>query len=265
MNHLEKIIAEQLSKINTLKQVYSVDLLKEKIKSYNNFINFKEKLIKEKNKVSVITEMKKASPSAGIIIEDYKPIEIAENYFNNGASCLSILTEEKFFQGKLEHINEVKKRVKLPVLMKDFFTDDYQVYLAKAFGADCILIILSAVNDSSADKIYQKANELNLTTIVEVHNEDEAKKALKYKDAIIGINNRDLTTLKTDINTTYKLYEILGDHKQPIVCESGIKSEKEVEEIVKKTKINNFLIGESLLNDLDKNSSLLKRIVKIRP
>ena len=100
MNHLEKIIAEQLSKINTLKQVYSVDLLKEKIKSYNNFINFKEKLIKEKNKVSVITEMKKASPSAGIIIEDYKPIEIAENYFNNGASCLSILTEEKFFQGK---------------------------------------------------------------------------------------------------------------------------------------------------------------------
>ena len=265
MNQLEKILAGQLSRINNLKNIYPVSLLKEKIKSYNNFINFKEKLVKEKNKISVITEMKKASPSAGIIIENYKPKEIAENYFNNGASCLSVLTEEKFFQGKLEHIDEVKKKVKLPVLMKDFFTDDYQVYLAKACGADCILIILSAVYDSGADKIYHKANELNLTTIVEVHNEKEAKKALKYKDAIIGINNRDLTTLKTDINTTYKLYEILADHKQPIVCESGIKSEKEVEEIVKKTRINNFLIGESLLNDLDKNSSLLKRIVKIRP
>ena len=264
MNHLEKILAGQQSRINILKHTYPINLLKEKIKSYNNFINFKEKLIKEKNKVSIITEMKKASPSAGIIINDYKPSEIAENYFSNGASCLSILTEENFFQGKLEHIDEVKKKVKLPVLMKDFFTDDYQVYLAKASGADCILIILSALNGSAADKIYQKANELNLTTIVEVHNEEEAKEALKYKEAIIGINNRDLTTLKTDINTTYKLYETLANHRQPIVCESGIKSEKEVEEIVKKTKINNFLIGESLLKDLKKNSSLLEKIIQIR-
>ena len=264
MNYLEKILAGQLTRINSLKHTYPMDLLKEKIKSYDNFINFKEKLLKEKNKISVITEMKKASPSAGIIIKDYKPKEIAENYFKNGASCLSILTEEKFFQGKLKHIDEVKKNIKLPVLMKDFFTDDYQLYLAKACGADCILIILSAVYDSSADKIYQKANELNLSTIVEVHNEKEAKKALRYKDAIIGINNRDLTTLKTDISTTYKLYEILADHKQPIICESGIKSDKEVMEIVQKTKINNFLIGESLLKDLDKNSTLLKKITQIR-
>lgn len=262
---LEKILAKQLSRVNKLKLVYPVDSLKEKIKSYNNFVNFKEKLIKEKNKVSVIAEMKKASPSAGTIIKNYKPIEIAENYYNNGASCLSILTEEEYFQGKLEHIDEVKKKVKLPVLMKDFFTDDYQVYLSKACGADCILIILSAVNDSLADKIYQKANELSLTTLVEVHNEDEAKKALKYKEAIIGINNRNLSTLKTDITTTYKLYEILTDHKQPIVCESGLKSEKEVEDILKKTKINNFLIGESLLRNLDKNSTLLKKITQIRP
>ena len=176
---------------------------------------------------------------------------------------MSILTEEKFFQGKLEHIHEVKKKVNLPVLMKDFFTEDYQVYLAKASGADAILIILSAIEDSRADQIYQKANDLNLTTIIEVHNEKEAKRALKYKEAIIGINNRDLTTLKTDINTTYKLCEILSDHKQPLICESGIKSEKEVEEIVKKTGINNFLIGESLLKDLGKKSSLLKKITQI--
>ncbi len=265
MNHLDNVITEKISRIKDLKNIYTVDLLKERINSYNNFYNFKDKLIKEKNKISVITEMKRASPSVGMILKDYKPSVIAENYFNNGASCLSVLTEEKFFQGKLEHIDEVKKKVNLPILMKDFFIDEYQVYLAKAFGADCILIILSAINDAKADKIYQKANELNLTTIVEVHNKEEAKKALNYKDALIGINNRNLTTLKTDINTTFKLYEILNNHKQPIVCESGIKSEKEVEEIVKKTKINNFLIGESLLKDLGKNSSLLQKIVQIRP
>jgi len=263
MNHLKKILSEKLSRINNLKHIYPIDFLKEKIKSYNNFINFKEKLKKESNKVSVIAEMKKASPSAGTIIENYKPMEIAENYLNNGASCLSILTEEKIFQGKLEHIDEVKKKVKLPVLMKDFFAENYQVYLAKASGADCILIILSAIYESTADQIYEKANELNLTTIVEVHDEKEAKKALKYKEAIIGINNRDLTTLKTDINTTYKLYEILSNHDQPLVCESGIQSEKEVKEIVKKTKINNFLIGESLLKDIGKNSSLLRKISQI--
>ena len=263
MNHLEKILAGQLDRVNKLKSVYPINFLKEKIKSYNNFIDFKEKLKVEKNKVSVIAEMKKASPSAGTIIKNYKPAEIAENYFTNGSSCLSILTEEKFFQGKLEHIYEVKKKVKLPVLMKDFFTENYLVYLAKASGADAILIILSAISDSIASQIYEKANDLDLTTIVEVHNDEEATKALKYKEAIIGINNRDLTTLKTDISTTYKLYEILGNHKQPLICESGIKSEKEVEEIVKKTGINNFLIGESLLKDLNKKSSLLKKITQI--
>ena len=263
MNHLKKILSGQLSRLNDLKHVYPIGLLKEKIKSYNNFINFKEKLKNEKNKISVVAEIKKASPSAGTIIEDYKPAEIAKNYLINGASCLSILTEEKFFKGKLEHIDEVKKKVKLPVLMKDFFTDDYQVYLAKACGADCILIILSAIYESGVDRIYEKANDLNLTTIVEVHNEAEAKKALKYKEAIIGINNRDLTTLKADINTTYKLYEILSNHKQPLICESGIKSAEEVKEIVKKTKISNFLIGESLLKDVSKNSSLLKKISQI--
>ena len=209
--------------------------------------------------------MKKRSPSAGTIIEEYNPIDIAKSYLDDGASCLSILTEEKFFHGRLEHINEVKSKIKLPVLCKDFFIDTFQVYMAKAVGADAILIILSAINDASAKKIYDLANELNLTTIVEVHTEKEAKKALEYKEAVIGINNRDLSTLKTDINTTYKLYEILEAHNQPLICESGIKSEKEVDEIVKKTKINNFLIGESLLADLKKKSSLLKKITQIKP
>tara|TARA_Y100000590_G_scaffold127688_1_gene145963 strand:- start:78 stop:875 length:798 start_codon:yes stop_codon:yes gene_type:complete len=263
MNSLKKITTQKLSRLNSLKISYPVEILKEKISSYKNFINFKEKLIKEKNKISVIAEIKKASPSAGIIVENYNPVEIAKTYFDAGASCLSILTEEDFFKGKLEHINEVKTKVKLPVLMKDFFIDTYQIYLAKSIGADAILIILSAINEGLADQIYQLANELNLTTIVEIHTEDEAKKALKYKEAIVGINNRDLTTLKTDINTTYKLYEILSSHRQPLLCESGIKSENEVKEIVLKTKINNFLIGESLLKDQNKKQSLLRKITQI--
>ena len=262
-NALEKIIADKKSNMEKYKNSFSVEDLKKRISSYKNYLNFKDKL--KKNEVSVIAEIKKASPSAGVIVKNYDPKTIAKQYLNSGASCLSILTEENYFKGKLEDIDEVKKEVKLPVLCKDFFIDPYQVYLAKSFGADAILIILSAVDEKTAKEIYNVAEELNISTIVEVHTSEEAKNALGFKNAIIGINNRNLKTLKTDIKTTYDLHKVLIDHSAPIVCESGIKTEKEVEEIVKKTKINNFLIGESLLKDLDKNSSLLKKITQISP
>ena len=260
-NTLEKIIADKKSNVEKYKSSFTVENLKRKISSYKNYLNFKDKL--KNNEVSVIAEIKKASPSAGIIIKNYDPKVIAKQYLISGASCLSILTEENYFKGKLEHIEEVKKKVELPVLCKDFFIDPYQVYLAKSFGADAVLIILSAVDEKTAKEIYNVSEELNINTIVEVHTEEEAKKALNFKNAIIGINNRNLKTLKTDIKITYDLHKVLVNHSGPIVCESGIKSEKEVEQIVKKTKINNFLIGESLLKDLDKNSALLKRIVQI--
>ena len=262
-NALEKIIADKKSNIKKYKNSFSVEDLKKRISSYKNYLNFKDKL--KKNEVSVIAEIKKASPSAGVIVKNYDPKTIAKQYLNSGASCLSILTEENYFKGKLEDIDEVKKEVKLPVLCKDFFIDPYQVYLAKSFGADAILIILSAVDEKTAKEIYNVAEELNMSTIVEVHTSEEAKSALGFKNAIIGINNRNLKTLKTDIKTTYDLHKVLIDHSAPIVCESGIKTEKEVEEIIKKTKINNFLIGESLLKDLDKNSPLLKKITQINP
>ena len=260
-NTLEKIIADKKNSVEKYKKSFTIEDLKKRISSYKNYLNFKDKL--KKNQISVIAEIKKASPSAGVIVENYDPKTIGKQYLNSGASCLSILTEENYFKGKLEHINEVKREVKLPVLCKDFFIDPYQVYLAKSFGADAILIILAAISEETAKKIYRVAEELNISIIVEVHTEEEAKKALVFKNAIIGINNRNLKTLKTDIKTTYDLHKILIEHSGPLVCESGIRSEKEVEEIVKKTKINNFLIGESLLKDLDKNSSLLKRIVQI--
>ena len=136
------------------------------------------------------------------------------------------------------------------------------MHLAKSFGADAILIILSCTNSSLAKDLYQAANELNITTIVETHTPDEAEKALIFKDAIIGINNRNLSTLKTDINTTLQLYKILLNHSSPIISESGFKSDKEVKEIVKQTGILTFLIGESLLKNIGK-TSLLKKIVQI--
>ena len=175
------------------------------------------------------------------------------------------MTEGNYFKGKLEHVEEVKNEVNLPILCKDFFIDPYQVYLAKSFGADAILIILAAIDEKTSKDIYGVAEELKINTIIEVHTQEEAKKALHFKNSIIGINNRNLKTLKTDIKTTYDLYKILAKHEGPVVCESGIQSEKEVEEIVKKTKINNFLIGESLLKNINKNTSLLEKIVQISP
>ena len=150
-------------------------------------------------------------------------------------------------------------------MCKDFFVDPYQVYLAKSFGADAILIILAAIDEKTSKDIFSVAEELNINTIVEVHTQEEAKKALYFKNSIIGINNRNLKTLETDLKTTYDLHKDLANHEGPIICESGIKSEKEVEEIVKKTKINNFLIGESLLKNINENTSLLEKIVQISP
>ena len=260
-NTLEQIIIDKKKSIEKYKNLFKIDFLKKKIDSYKNYLNFKSKLVKKN--ITVIAEIKKASPSAGIIVENYDPKAIAKQYFDSGAECLSILTEEVYFKGQLEHIDQVKAEIKLPVLCKDFFIDPYQVYLARSFGADAILIILSAVNEKTAQDIYNVANELNISTIVEVHNDEEARKALNFKNAIIGINNRNLKTLDTDITTTYNLHKILINHPEPLICESGIKTVKEVEEIVKKTNINNFLIGESLLKDHGKKSSLLRKITQI--
>ena len=258
---LEKIVTKKSDTIKKYKNLFTINDLKKKISVNNNYFNFEKKL--SEKKISVIAEIKKASPSAGVIVKNYDPNEIAKQYYIDGASCLSILTEENFFYGKMEHIEQVKKDVNLPVLCKDFFIDPYQIYLAKAFGADAILIILSIVNMQTAMALQLLALSLNMSVIVEVHSSEEAKLALKYEKCLIGINNRNLKTLKTDFNNTFALNQILKNHTQPLICESGIKNEKDVQEILKKTKINNFLIGESLLKDLDKNSSLLKRITQI--
>ena len=255
-NTLEKIIKKKTLRINDLKKSIKIESLKEKIDQNKSFINFKKKIENNinKNKISIIAEIKKASPSAGIIIEDYNPINIAKIFYNNKATCLSVLTEEDFFLGNLIHITNIKEQINLPILCKDFFIDPFQVYLAKSYGADAILIILAGISNDVARKLYEEALKLNMSVIVEVHNVDEAKKALNFKDALIGINNRNLITLKTEINTTYDVYNVLINHSAPLISESGIKTKEELLEINKKTNITTFLIGESLLKNLDENS-----------
>ena len=253
---LKKIIRKKIEKIDILKKSVSIDSLKDKINENKSFINFKEKIENNinNNKISIIAEIKKASPSAGIIIEDYNPINIAEIYNNNNATCLSVLTEEDFFLGKLIHISKIKQKVNLPILCKDFFIDKFQVPLAKSYGADAILIILAGVSDELAYDLYEEALKFNMSIIIEVHTVEEAKKALNYKDALIGINNRNLKTLKTEINATYDIHNVLVNHSAPLISESGIKTKEELLEINEKTNIKTFLIGESLLKNLEKNS-----------
>jgi len=255
-NILNNIIKKKIEKVDFLKKSTSLDSLNEIIEKNNTYINFKKKIQNNiiQDNISIIAEIKKASPSAGIIIEDYNPVEIAKIYNDNNATCLSVLTEEDFFLGNLIHISKIKQKFSLPILCKDFFIDKFQIPLAKSYGADAILIILAGVSDDLANELYEEALRFNMSVIVEVHTIEEAEKALNFKDALIGINNRNLKTLKTDINTTYDIYNVLINHQGPLISESGIKTKDELLDLKNKTSIKTFLIGESLLKNLSENS-----------
>jgi indole-3-glycerol phosphate synthase len=255
-NILDNIITKKIERVDALKKSISLDSLNEIIDKNNTFIDFKKKIQNNiiQDKISIIAEIKKASPSAGVIIEDYNPVEIAKIYNENNVTCLSVLTEEDFFLGNLIHISKIKQKFNLPILCKDFFIDKFQIPLAKSYGADAILIILAGVSDGLANELYEEALKFNMSVIVEVHTVEEAKKALNYKEALIGINNRNLKTLKTDINTTYDIHNVLLNHQGPLISESGIKTKDELLELKNKTSIKTFLIGESLLKNLKENS-----------
>ena len=257
-NILNQIITKKKERIIDYKKKYSMNNLLDNIKNINTFVDFISKIKKRsiEKKISIIAEIKKASPSAGLLIQNFNPLNIAKLYVDNGASFLSVLTEEDFFLGKLDHIKNIKKNYQIPILCKDFFIDTYQVALAKSFGADCILIILSAIDKMLAKDLYEAANDLNISTLVEVHSENEAEIALSFENSIIGINNRNLKTLEISLNTSVKLSKILNSHKNPLICESGIHSIKEIKFIIENAKIHNFLIGESLLRSKDIASKL---------
>ena len=261
---LKKIINKKSERLISLKKKRPIESIKEHQPDSMDYVNFKDAIENNiaDNKISIIAEIKKASPSAGIIVENYNPVEIANIFYKNKATCLSVLTEEDFFLGSLAHIYKIKSKctamdpesMHIPILCKDFFIDPYQVHLAKYYGADAILIILAAVTEDMAYQIYEEALNLEMSVIVEVHTKEEAKKSLKFTDALIGINNRNLKTLKTDINTTFDIHDILINHKGPLISESGIKTKDELLDLANKTKIKVFLIGESILKNLNNNS-----------
>ena len=262
-NILNNIITKKIERIDFLKKTTNLDSLDKIIDKNNSYIDFKKKIQNNitQDKISIIAEIKKASPSAGVIIDNYNPVEIAKIYNDNKVTCLSVLTEEDFFLGNLIHISKIKEQFDLPILCKDFFIDKFQIPLAKSYGADAILIILAGVSDDLANELYEEALKFKMSVIVEVHTVEEAKKALNFKDALIGINNRNLKTLKTDINTTYDIHNVLIKHQGPLISESGIKTKDELLDLKNKTSIKTFLIGESLLKNLSENSifSVLKQ------
>ena len=210
----------------------------------------------KKNKISIIAELKKASPSKGLLKKNFNIMNIAKQYIAGGATCLSVLTEDNFFLGNKKYIKEIKKKYSIPILAKDFFIDPFQVYEAKFYGADCILILLSAVSKKIAKDLYMAANQCGMDTIVEVHDKNEMAFALTFKNSMIGINNRDLKTFKTDINNTVSLYKKFNLKKRIIISESGFSSKKEISYICKKTNIRTFLIGESII----KSSNIVHKI-----
>ncbi len=211
-----------------------------------------------KNKLNLIAEVKKASPSAGTIFNNYQPSKIAKIYEESGATCISVLTDEKYFKGKNDDLLEVKKNIKLPCLRKDFIIDRYQVFESKIIGADAILLIMAALEDTKAQEIEDLALELNLDVLIEVHDESELFRALNLKSKLIGINNRNLKTLQTDISITKDLARLIPKD-YTIVSESGLK---ENYDLIKLSKFGAkcFLIGESLLKS-DNIAEATKKIL----
>ena len=244
MNILDEIVAKTKSKLEEKKQGLSLEELSSKI----DFENLKETNFKKslQNKAeAIIAEIKKASPSAGIISENFDPVLKSKEYESFGASALSILTEEDYFLGNIQYLKDVKAITSLPILRKDFIVDEYQIYESKLIGADCILLIASILNDEELKNFSEIAERLKLDYIIEVHDEEELQRVKHFSNAIIGVNNRNLKTFDVDINNSVELKKIF-DGQNTFIAESGIKSKKDIE-YLKQHKINVFLIGESLM------------------
>jgi indole-3-glycerol phosphate synthase len=244
MSILQKIVAN--TKTNLVHKKAGFPL--EKIKS--SLENLKLPRGKFKDNISskdeaIIAEIKKASPSAGIIKEDFDPIKIAMEYESFGASALSILTEEDFFMGSIEYLKDVKKITSLPILRKDFMIDEYQIYESKLIGADCILLIASILTDQQIEDFITIAKNLELDYLIEVHDENELKRVDRFEDALIGVNNRNLETFEVDLNNSVRLRNSFRQNNI-FIAESGIKSREDMN-YLKMNKIKVFLIGESLM------------------
>ena len=207
---------------------------------------------------AVIAEIKKASPSKGIIRNNFDPVAIAKSYEDSGAACLSILTDIQYFMGDPKYLMQVKSQTNLPILRKDFIIDPYQIYESRALGADCILLIVAALEYERMKELEEIAYSLNMSVLVEAHNQEELDLALKLDTPLIGINNRNLKTFEVSLETSVRLVQhIISDKRRIPITESGIFNVKDVE-LMNHNHIFTFLVGETFMRDEDPGKSLEK-------
>lgn len=255
-NILQKIAKQKIKEVAVLKQQKPVEELKKVIEQTSvprHFIKALQAKIANQQP-AVIAEIKKASPSQGVIREDFDPVEIAKSYAKAGAACLSILTDQQFFQGSNVYLQQARASVDLPVLRKDFIVDEYQIYEARAIGADCILLIATILDDTQLMAFTELAIQLNMAVLVEVHDITELNRALLLPTPLIGINNRDLRTFKTDLKTSLTLARHLPEDRL-LITESGIHAPQDVN-LMLQQNIQAFLVGEAFMRAEDPGQKL---------
>jgi len=253
---LEQIIADKRKEVEQRKKQRPIEELKEQLPILGKCRNFYKAVTKRhKTGLNVIAEIKKASPSAGVICRDFAPVTIAKAYEKCGADAISVLTDERYFQGKLDYIDQVKHAVGLPILRKDFIIDIWQVYESRVAGADAILLIAEAMTPAELADLMIAAAELTLTVLLEIHDADSLLSVRSMVGfprkgySVLGINNRDLATMKVDLNTTLRLADLL-DNKVELVAESGIKTRADVEKL-KTAGVSAVLVGQTLCESRD--------------
>ena len=244
---LQKILDRKAEEVANRQQRTPVELLKEITQSVENPRGFAAALQSkaQAKKPAIIAEIKKASPSKGVIREDFKPLEIAQGYAMNGATCLSVLTDKDFFQGSEAYMQKARECCPLPVLRKDFMIDPYQIYESRALGADCILLIVAALNDKQMHALADISAELGMDVLVETHNADELTRALTLDTPLIGINNRNLKTFETSLQTTLDLKQRIPDDRL-VITESGIHTEDDIQQMLD-NDVYTFLVGEAFM------------------
>tara|TARA_B100000579_G_scaffold48076_1_gene33568 strand:+ start:297 stop:1043 length:747 start_codon:yes stop_codon:yes gene_type:complete len=244
MSILQSIVANTKAKLIHKKEELSLKQIKSSLEDLDLPRGRFKDNISNKDE-AIIAEIKKASPSAGVIAKEFDPVKKAIEYEAFGASALSILTEEDFFMGSVDYLKEVKKITALPILRKDFMIDEYQIYESKLIGADCILLIASILSDRQIEDFINVAQQLELDHLIEVHDENELRRVEHFEDALIGVNNRNLKTFEVDLDNSVRLRNVFKQ-KNVFIAESGIKSREDIN-YLKLNNIKVFLIGESLM------------------
>ncbi|MBI5238535.1 MAG: indole-3-glycerol phosphate synthase TrpC [Deltaproteobacteria bacterium] len=251
---LDEIVKRRFAGLLRQKGVLSLAEIKKNLDPARPIRDFKKAVSAPSDDVRIIAEVKKASPSRGVIRDVFNPLGLAKEYEANGAAAVSVLTEEAYFQGSLEHLKLIKENTGLPVLRKDFIIDEYQIYEARSAGADAILLIAAILDEKVLKNFIWLTEALGMAALIEVHDEEEIEKALEAGVGLIGVNNRDLKTFKVDINTTIRLLPLVPKDKI-LVSESGIRERADIL-MLKKAGVSAFLIGEALIKEKDAGKKL---------